>query len=125
MNRGVRGLCLNCMDGRVQLPVLKWIHENNDVECVDMITEAGMDGFVSDPNQSIQDILRQIQISRGINNAKKIFVVAHHDCRGNPASDETHKKQVVKAVERLKDHLGQDLDIQPLWVNSAWECEAL
>jgi len=42
--------CLNCMDGRVQLPVIHWIKENYGVDYVDMITEAGMDGALASEN---------------------------------------------------------------------------
>ena len=44
-----RAVCLNCMDGRAQLPVIEWVKKNCDVEFVDMITEAGMDGFLTKP----------------------------------------------------------------------------
>ncbi|MEN6292607.1 MAG: carbonic anhydrase [Methanobacterium sp.] len=40
--------CLNCIDGRVQLPVINWIMKNYNVKYVDMITKAGMDGFLAD-----------------------------------------------------------------------------
>ena len=39
---------LNCMDGRVQLPVIRWGKENYSVDVVDAITEAGMNGILSD-----------------------------------------------------------------------------
>jgi len=45
---GKRAICLNCIDGRVQLPVIEWIKQNYGVDHVDMITEPGMDGFLAD-----------------------------------------------------------------------------
>ena len=32
---------INCMDGRVQLPVIKYVQEKFDILFVDMITEPG------------------------------------------------------------------------------------
>ena len=54
--------CLNCIDGRVQLPVIKWIMENYGVEYVDMITTPGMDGILSDETSNIDDILEKNKI---------------------------------------------------------------
>lgn len=34
--------CLNCIDGRVQIPVINWITDNYEIDYVDMVTEAGM-----------------------------------------------------------------------------------
>ena len=38
-----RATCLNCMDGRVQLPVLTWIKAEYPVDFVDVIMEAGFE----------------------------------------------------------------------------------
>jgi hypothetical protein len=54
--------CLNCIDGRVQLPAINWITEKYNVKYVDMITEAGIDGFLADENLDINSILKQIEI---------------------------------------------------------------
>jgi Putative carbonic anhydrase len=37
--------CLNCIDGRVQIPVIEWITRNKGFKYVDMITKPGIDGF--------------------------------------------------------------------------------
>ena len=43
--------CLNCIDGRVQLPIINWITTNYDVKYVDMITAPGIDGLMVDKGQ--------------------------------------------------------------------------
>ena len=43
MAAGRFGTAVNCMDGRVQEPVLAWLKERYELEHVDMITEAGPD----------------------------------------------------------------------------------
>ncbi len=38
---------INCMDGRVQLPVSRWIKKNFGVDFVDTITEPGPNGILA------------------------------------------------------------------------------
>ena len=116
-----RATCLNCMDGRVQLPVIHWIKENYTVDFVDVITEAGMDRVLAE-QEDISEVLRSINISVNINKSTRIFVVGHHDCRGNPVKEDVHRQQIGKAVTRLKDHWPKH-EIVGLWINKAWTVE--
>lgn len=120
-NRGVRATCLNCMDGRVQLPVLHWICEQYNIDFVDVITEAGMDGVIAS-QVNIDEILRSINISVGTNRSERIFLVGHHDCRGNPVDEEKHREHINKAIARLKAHYPK-FEIIGLWVNNNWQVE--
>jgi len=109
------------MDGRVQLPVLHWIRSQRNVDFVDVITEAGMDGVLAN-QKDISEIIRSIKISIGLNGSSKIFVVGHFDCRGNPVNKKAHRNHVIKAVKRLKTYW-PDFDITGLWVNKSWQVE--
>ena len=109
------------MDGRVQLPVLKWITDNNPVDFVDVITEAGMDGVLA-KKENIDEIIRSINISVNLNKSASLFIVGHYDCRGNPANERTHKVEIVDAVKRLKIHW-VNLNVSGLWVNSNWQVD--
>jgi len=122
-NPAVRATCLNCMDGRVQWPVLRWIRDRYGIDCVDVITEAGMDGVLAS-QENIDEIIRSIDISVRINKSDRIFIVGHHDCRGNPADDQTHHAHILKSVRRVKARW-PELDITGLWVNNGWEVEVL
>jgi len=108
--------CLNCMDGRVQLPVIHWIKENYDVEFIDMITEVGMDGALADKNFEIKGILKKIGLSIGLHGSKSIFIVGHYDCGGNPVDTETHKKQINLAMDRIKS-FAKSCTVTGLWVS--------
>jgi len=119
-----RALCLNCIDGRVQLPVIQWIKDNYRVGYVDMITEPGMDGFLADPDSSISDIIRKVQISVEKNQASIAFIAGHHDCKGNPVDEATHRQHVFSAVERLNKEFS-DLQIVGVWINAQWNVESL
>lgn len=109
------------MDGRVQLPVLRWILNKYKIDFVDVITEAGIDGVLA-KQRDISEIIRSIKISVDINKSSKIFIVGHYDCRGNPVDKNVHRQQVIKAVERLRTYW-PCLDIVGLWVNSRWQVE--
>ena len=119
----IRATCLNCMDGRVQLPVLQWIKENYRVDFVDVITEAGMDNVLSN-QKDITEVLRSIAISVDVNKSTRLFVVGHYDCRGNPVEESVHRQEISKAVTRLKGHWPKH-EIFGLWVNKNWNVEVV
>jgi len=117
--------CLNCMDGRVQLPVIYWIKENYGVDYVDMITEAGMDGVLADENyKNVDSLIKKIEISLEKHNSRIVFVVGHHDCGGNPVDDKTHKNQICMAVEKVKGWK-PSIQIVGLWVSKEWTVEKI
>lgn len=109
------------MDGRVQLPVLTWIKSNYPVDFVDVITEAGIDGVLA-RQEDITEILRSIAVSVNTNKSTRLFIVGHHDCRGNPVDTDTHHTQIKDAVRRIKPYWSQQ-EVSGLWVNSAWNVE--
>lgn len=123
MNKA-RAVCLNCIDGRVQIPVIHWIQEQCDVDYVDMITEPGMDGLLADIDCSIEEIIKKIQLSIELNNAQTIIVAGHDDCRGNFVSEAEHKQHVQQAVGRLKESFS-DIPILGLWMNSEFQGEII
>lgn len=120
---GVRATCLNCMDGRVQLPVLHWIKEHYRVDFVDVITEAGMDNVLSN-QEDIREVLRSIEISVKINKSTRLFVVGHFDCRGNPVEEDVHRQEIISSVKRLKEHW-PGYEVNGLWVNKTWNVEVV
>ncbi len=111
------------MDGRVQSPVLNWILAHYKIDFVDVITEAGMDDVLCNQN-NIDEILRSINISMTINKSTRLFIVGHHDCRGNPVDTDIHHQQIQKAVKRLKSFFPK-YEIIGLWVNHCWEVEII
>lgn len=116
--------CLNCVDGRVQLPVIQWIKKNYAVDYVDMITEAGMDGFIADKNSDIQRISRTVDVSLKRSKTNTIFIAGHCECLGNPVDDETHKRQICMAAQRLKE-LRPACQVKGLWISNEWLVEQI
>ena len=123
INPGVRAACLNCIDGRVQLPVLNWIRKQYNIDFVDVVTSAGIDRLLASQD-NIDGILQSVNISLNTNKSTRIFIVAHHDCRGNPVDEKTHHRDVAKSIKRLRLHWPK-LEIVGLWVNRRWQIEVL
>ena len=124
MKDGKFGTCLNCMDGRVQIPAIQWIQKEYGLNYVDMITEAGMDGLLAKGDVDITNIIEKINISLDKHNSEMIFIVGHFDCTGNQVNDETHRKHIRMAVERLKGIKSSCKGIG-LWVSKEWLVEKI
>ncbi len=127
MNLGARmtfATCLNCIDGRVQIPVIKWINEKYGIKYVDMITEPGMDGLLAQKDFNIKYIVRKVEISIKVHDCENLFIVSHHDCAGNPVDAVTHKKNVYSAVNRMKT-IFNDLNVIGLWISEDFEVEKI
>jgi len=77
------------------LPTIQWIKENYQADYIDMITEAGMDGVLTNEGTNIEGILQKINISIDKHGSNIICVVRHHDCAGNPVDDEMHKNKFL------------------------------
>ena len=116
--------CLNCIDGRVQFPVLNWIKINYNIPFVDMITEPGIVNIFSndhkhDKSSLFESMLEKVKISLNIHNSNIIFLVGHDDCAGNPESPQVQENQIKKSVRNLKEKI-KDIDpsckIIGLWV---------
>ena len=92
---------INCIDGRVQLPVIRYLKKRFDADYVDSITEAGPNLILSDCNNtsSIQMILGKLRISVENHNSVGIAIVGHYDCAGNPASQDD---QIIHIKKPLK-----------------------
>jgi carbonic anhydrase len=87
---------INCMDGRVHLPVLAYLQERCGVDHVDM------------------------SISR--HGSRHIAIVAHHDCAGNPVDKQTQLQQLAAAVKLIKEW-GRPAEVIGLWVDENWMVE--
>jgi len=113
---------VNCMDGRVQMPVFEYIKTMYGVDFVDMITEAGPIRALSENGEiTITESIRsRVEISVLKHNSELIALVGHHDCAGNPVEKNSQVKQIrlaVKAVESWKFNA----QIIGLWVDKNWE----
>jgi hypothetical protein len=114
------GTVLNCMDGRTQISVTKWIKENYNVDYVDLITEPGIDKVLSKDCWSENERLRKsVLISVNAHKSNVVAVVGHYDCAANPVCYEKHLEDIEASVSRVKSW---DLPVTVigLWVDEFW-----
>lgn len=109
--------CINCIDGRIQLPVIQWILSNYEVKYVDMITEPGINGLLADKDAEVGEVVKKVGVSVEGHSTNHIFIVGHHDCLANPVDDETHKNQIKESVSRIEE-LFPFCEVIGLWVDS-------
>ncbi len=109
---------VTCMDGRIQIPLAKWIKENYSVDYVDAITEPGIDKKVSE-NTDLQSIKNKIGISINAHKSGVIVVSGHYDCAGNPVSEEEHISHIKKSVEVISSWK-LNVKVIGVWVDSSW-----
>ena len=115
---------LNCIDGRTQIPVIRFIKERSGVRYVDMITEAGIiKHLASNTEDGVVKATRlSVEISVSGHKTKSVFLVAHQDCLGNQVSDEIQKEQLLHAKINVESwHL--PVEVKCLWLNGNWQVE--
>ena len=112
---------INCMDGRVQIPVIEYIKQNYRVDYVDMITEPGANKILADNDDkaALTSIKKRVLISLDRHKSRLIFIVGHHDCAANPADKETQLTQIISAVNTVKFWI-LDAKVRGLWVDEKW-----
>lgn len=117
---------INCMDGRVQQPVISYLKDRYNAEYVDSITEPGPNLILAEQNRPelIQSILERLQISVEKHGSAGIAVVGHYDCAGNPAPRDRQIGHVRDSIRFLRTHY-TSIDIIGLWVNEEWEVEEI
>lgn len=115
---------INCMDGRLQEPVIDYLKEKFKVEWIDMITEPGPVKQLEEKTNSklFDSIKTRLDISVNNHGSVLIAIIAHHDCAGNPDSKENQLIQLENSVEFIKS-LYPDIQVIGLWINDKWEVE--
>lgn len=113
---------INCMDGRVQLPVNEYLRARFDANYVDTITDKGPNLILTlgEEQNKIDAILDKVALSINKHNSKGIAVVGHNDCAGNPSPNEVQIEHIKKSVKFLKDKI-ENIEIIGLWVDEKWK----
>ena len=123
MATGTFVTAINCMDGRVQEPVLRWMRKQFQADHVDMITEAGPDGLMTAGTvDSLESIKSRVNVSVNAHHSRVVAVVAHHDCAGHPVSEEEHRAALKRCVDVIESWLFPVRRLA-LWVGEEWQVE--
>jgi carbonic anhydrase len=112
---------VNCMDGRVQLPVITYLMKELGVSYVDSITEAGPVRHLAEEPDSERtaSIVSRIAVSLERHSSDVVAIVAHHDCGGNPVPMDQQLGQLDRAVEYVAERF-RELEVIGLWVDDSW-----
>ncbi|MGB9842368.1 MAG: carbonic anhydrase [Candidatus Bathyarchaeales archaeon] len=112
---------INCIDGRVQLPVLDYLKREYGVDYVDNITEAAPVKILAErkTEEQLESIRARLKISTEKHGSEHLGIVAHHDCAGNPVDKETQLSQLRKSMETIRAW-GFKGAVIGLWVDENW-----
>ena len=112
---------INCMDGRVQEAVKKYMQDNYGVDYVDMVTEPGPNKILADNADKavIENIKKRVEVSVGHHGSKVVAVIGHFGCAGNPTEKQEQIEHLKKAEEVVKS-FGFPVEIVLLWVDGDW-----
>jgi hypothetical protein len=110
------------MDGRVQLPVIRYLQDRFNVEYVDSVTEPGPNLILAERTHEdvVQSILRRIRISVEKHSSVAIALAGHHECAGNPAAQQEQKHHLIDGIAFLRRQY-RNIPIIGLWVDEKWE----
>ncbi|MCX6667890.1 MAG: hypothetical protein NTV74_06630 [Euryarchaeota archaeon] len=112
---------INCIDGRVQIPVIDWMKKEFKADYVDMITEPGPNKLLTESRFSLESafVKKKVEVSVQKHGSKIVAVVGHYDCAGNSVDMENHIRQTKSAVETVESW-GFNASVIGLWVDEHW-----
>ena len=113
---------VNCMDGRIQFPLVEWIKQEFGVDYVDMVTEAGPIKVLAEQKdiKTLASIKKRVEISLSQHLSRLVAVAGHFDCAGNPVDKDTQLKQIEASV-RAVEKWGLQVEVLGLWVDENWK----
>lgn len=117
------GAAINCIDGRAQEPVTRWLKERYHLDHVDVITEPGADGALLAQPGLAEQIRSKALLSIQRHAASVVAIAGHHDCLANPASASEHREQIRRCTAMLRLSWSLPVTVVGLWVNERWEVE--
>lgn len=118
---GVFVTAINCMDGRVQLPVIEFMKKNYQADFVDMITEPGPIKILAEAENpaAVESIRKRVEVSTEKHGSKIVAVVGHADCAGNPNDKMMQMIQIAGSIGVVESwKLG--VKVIGLWVGANW-----
>ena len=117
---------INCMDGRIQETVNKFLRKKLKKKYVDTITEPGPVKILSERKDELKlnSILERCDISIKNHGSKSIAVAGHFDCAVNKVNKETHISQIKESCKFIMEKY-PDISVTGLYVNKKWEVKKI
>jgi carbonic anhydrase len=123
MAEGKFATSVSCIDGRIQIPLTKWIKENYSVDYVDTITEPGVDKTITE-NSVFESIKTKVSISINAHKSELVVLSGHYDCAANQVSNEDHIELIKKGIEVISSwNLGTK--VIGVWVDDSWNVNTI
>ena len=123
MAEGKFATSVSCMDGRIQIPLTKWIKENYSVDYVDTITEPGVDKTITE-NSVFESIKTKVSISINAHKSELVVLSGHYDCAANQVSNEDHIELIKKGIEVISSwNLGTK--VIGVWGDDSWNVNTI
>lgn len=121
------GTVINCIDGRVQIPVLEYLKAHSDADYFDACNEAGPVKILSERVDTCRMVAlkEQIRLSVEDHGSRIITLVGHYDCTGNPVDRERKVEQMKDALSYLQRAYGEEILYLGLYVNENWKVEEI
>lgn len=112
------GTVINCMDGRTQEQVNKYLREEFNVLYVDTITLAGPVKILAKNEQKslVENVLFRTNISIDVHGSNVIAVCGHYDCAGIREPDENQIMYIKQSMKRLQE-LYPNVTVLGLWLD--------
>ena len=83
MAEGTFGTAINCMDGRMQQPIIDWMKKEFGFDYIDMITEPGPDKILAEGTDEQKAIVKhKVDISVNKHGSNVIIITGHDGCAG-------------------------------------------
>jgi carbonic anhydrase len=126
MGKGKFVTAINCMDGRVQEPMVAFMKDRYGADYVDMITEPGPIKALSENKDqaTLESVKRRVGISVNGHGSGVIAIAGHYDCAGNPVEKDVQLKQIDESVKTVTSW-GFNAETIKLWINENWEVNVL
>jgi hypothetical protein len=119
--KGLFCTAINCIDGRIQLPVIEFLKVRFGTTYVDVLSEAGPAQLlaVRRDRRAAKLLLERLAFAIKAHDSMGIAIAAHHDCVATPADDDTQRYYVTRAVNFLAKRFNH-LSVLGLWLDDGW-----
>lgn len=117
-------LAINCVDGRVQQPLLRWIRDELSLSRVDYLTVPGADAALAEHGRELERARETASFLTDQRDHRCALVAGHWDCLGNPVDEERHREQIRRAAEELH-RWGVAPRTLGVWIREGWSVEVV
>mgnify|MGYP001039485204 CR=1 FL=1 len=113
---------INCIDGRVQEPVINYLKTEYGANFVDMITEAGPNKILAENKNIpiINSIKARVAVSVEKHNSALIAIVGHYDCGGNPSGEKRQIQEIKLSIKEV-NAWHENVTVIGLWIDENWK----